>query len=88
MKRVLVGDTFKQTFINSGQTASSIIASIVDGSESIVSSGTAVDSGDGHYYAMAIVSTPGWYVSQWDATISGRPYKRRLRFKAVMNEVD
>jgi len=88
LKEVLVGDTFKQTFVNSGSTASPIVASIITGSETIVSSGAGVDSGSGHYYRQATVNTPGYYVSQWDATISGNPYKRRLRFKAVLNEVD
>lgn len=88
MKIVLVGDTFKQTFINSGGSASPIVASIIDGGENIVSSGSAVDSGNGHYYMMASVDTPGYYVSQWDATISGLAYKRRMRFKAILNEVD
>jgi len=88
LKRVLVGDTFKQTFVNSGSSANPIIASIISGSETIISSGTAVDSGNGHYYYMASVSAPGYYVSQWEATISGNPYKRRKRFKAVLSEVD
>jgi hypothetical protein len=88
MKRVLVGDTFKQTFVNSGAAASPIIASIITGSETVIASGTAIDSGNGHYYKMASVDTPGYYVSQWDATISGSAYKRRQRFKAVLNEVD
>lgn len=86
--RVLVGDTFKQTFINSGSTASPIAASIINGSETIISSGAGVDSGSGHYYRQTIVTTPGFYVSQWEATISGNVYKRRTRFKAVLDEVD
>lgn len=88
MKIVLVGDTFKQTFVNSGATASPIVASIVNGSETVISSGSAVDSGNGHYYRMTSVDTPGYYISQWDATISGQQYKRRTRFKAILNEVD
>lgn len=86
--RVLVGDTFKATFINSGGSASPIIASLISGSETIISSGSAVDSGNGHYYRMFTVNSPGYYVLQWDATISGNTYKRRKRFKAYMNEVD
>ena len=49
LPRVLVGDTFKQTFINSGSTISPIVASILDGAGSIVSSGAGVDSGSGHF---------------------------------------
>lgn len=88
LKRVQVGDTFKQTFINSGSSANPVIASIITGSETVISSGTAVDSGNGHYYQQAIINTPGYYVSQWDVTISGNPYKRKTRFKAILGEVD
>lgn len=88
IKTVQVGDTFKQTFINSGSTVSPIVASIISGSETIVSSGAGVDSGNGHYYRQAIINTPGYYVSQWDATISGNPYRRKFSFQAVLNEVD
>jgi len=90
MKNVLVGDTFKQIFIASGTDPSVIVASIVDGSESIVSSGAGVNSLNGHFYRNVSggVNTPGYYVSQWDATIGGLAYKRRRRFKAVRGEVD
>ena len=88
LPRILVGDTFKQTFINSGSTISPIVASIIDGDDVIVSSGAGVDSGSGHFYRQVKINTPGYYVSQWNATISGNEYKRRLRFRAVLNEVD
>lgn len=88
VKRVQVGDTFKQYFISSGTTPSVITASILTGSETIISSGTGVSSGNGHYYRATSVNTPGWYVSQWRATIAGNPYVRRWRFKAVLGEVD
>lgn len=85
---VQVGDTFKVSFIASGTTPSVITHSIISGSETIVSSGAGVNSLNGHYYRNVIVNTPGYFVSQWDATINGNPYRRRKRFKAVLNEVD
>ncbi len=88
IRKMQVGDTFKQTFVNSGATASPIIASIITGSETIINSGTAVDSGNGHYYKQTLINTPGYYISQWNATISGNPYIRKRRFKVVLNEVD
>lgn len=88
VKTVLVGDTFKQYWISSGSTPSVISAAIISGSETVVTSGTGVSSGNGHYYRTTLVNTPGHYVSEWKATISGNPYKRRFRFKAVLNEVD
>lgn len=87
---VQIGSTFKQVFVASGTDPSVIVASIVDGNETIVSSGAGVNSLNGHYYRNISggVNTPGYYVSQWDATIGGLPYKRRRRFKAILGEVD
>ena len=88
IRQVLIGDTFKQFWISSGTTPSVITASIVDGSENIVSSETGTSSLNGHFWRTTLVNTAGWYVSQWEAIISGNPYRRRSRFKAVLNEVD
>ncbi len=88
LKKVLIGDTFKQTWISSGTLPSLISAAIISGSETVINSGTGVSSGNGHYYRTALINTPGYFVSEWKATIAGNPYKRRLRFKAIRNEVD
>jgi hypothetical protein len=88
LKEIQVGDTFKQIFIASGTDPSVIVASIWDGNETIISSGAGVNSLNGHFYRNTIVSTPGYYVTQWEATIAGLPYKRRKRFRAILNEVD
>lgn len=88
VKKVLVGDTFKQYWVSSGATPAVISAAILSGSETVISSGTGTSSGNGHYYRTTSVNSPGWYVSEWRATISGQPYRRRYRFKAVLNEVD
>lgn len=90
LKHVLVGDTFKQIFIASGTDPSVMVASIIDGNDAIVSSGAGVNSLNGHFYRNVSggVNTPGYYVSQWDATIGGLAYKRRRRFKAILGEVD
>jgi len=90
LQQVLVGNTFKQTFIASGTDPSVIVASILDGAGLIVSSGAGVNSQNGHFYRNVVsgVSTAGYYVAQWDATIAGLPYKARKRFKAVLSEVD
>lgn len=88
LEKVLIGDTFKQTWISSGAIASVISAAIITGSETIINSGTGTSSGNGHYWRTAVVNTPGYYISEWKATIAGNPQKRRLRFKAISNEVD
>lgn len=88
LEQVLVGDTFKQTFVASGTSPSVIVATILDGSGAVVSSGAGVNSLNGHYYRNTSVDTPGYYVSQWEATITGLDYIRRRRFQAILNEVD
>ena len=88
VKKVQVGDTFKQFWISSGTTPSVISAAIISGSETVISSGTGVSSGNGNYYRTTSINSPGHYVSEWRATIAGNPYKRKYRFKAILNEVD
>ena len=90
LPQVLVGDTFKQIFIASGTDPSVIVASVLDGTDAIVSSGAGVNSLNGHFYrnVVAGVATQGYYVSQWEATIGGLPYRRRKRFQAIKSEVD
>ena len=88
LKKVLTSDTFKQFWISSGTSPSVISAAILDGADAVVSSGTGVSSGNGHFYRTVSVNTPGWYVSEWKATISGSPYRRRYSFKAILGEVD
>ncbi len=87
---VQVADTFKQVFIASGTDPATIIASIEDGSGAIVSSGAGVNSLNGHFFRDVVggVNTPGYYVTQWDVVINGKPYKRRRRFQAILSEVD
>lgn len=88
VKKILVGDTFKMTWISSGTTASVISAAVFTGSETLISSGTGTSSGNGHYWRTSLINTPGYYVQEWKATIAGNQQKRRQRFKVVLNEVD
>ena len=88
LKKVQLGDTFKQFWISSGTSPSVISAAILTGSETVISSGTGVNSGNGHYYRTVSINSPGYYISEWKATISGSPYKKRYRFKVIENEVD
>lgn len=85
----LCGDTIKIRWVNSGVTPSAIIAAAYTGSETIVDSATMVSSGDGHYYHLhTIPNTPGYYVAQTLATISGKPYKNRTAYRAVLMDVN
>lgn len=87
------GDTRRVKWVSSGEAPSSIYAAFLDytgpGSYSAVASSTMTDSGNGHYWAaLTVPNTPGFYVAETLATIAGLPYKRRLRFRAVLSEVD
>jgi hypothetical protein len=53
----------------------------------VLSSGTATSSGDGHYYYQhPVPSTPGYYVNQWLAQIGVNTYVGRQKFQAVRTE--
>lgn len=85
----LCGDTIKVRWINSGVTPTALIAAAYTGSETIVDSAAMVSSGDGHYYHLhTIPNTPGYYVAQTLATISGKPYKNRTPYRAVLMDVN
>lgn len=87
--KYLSEDTKTFTWISSGQTASPMLLSIFDGSETVVSSVSMTDSGNGHYYkAQTLPVTPGFYVVEWKATISSNPYKKRERIQIVNGTVD
>jgi hypothetical protein len=85
----LIGDTLKVTWVNSGVTPTSIYAAIYNGSDTLVNSVAMTSSGNGHYFSVwTVVDTPGFYVAETLAQISGNPYKNRIRFKAVKGEAD
>ena len=89
MIRRLIGDTIAITWVNSGVTPTAIGAAIYNGSETLVSSASMTSSGNGHYYRLyTLPNTPGYFVAETIATISGNPYKNRIRFKAIRGEVD
>ena len=89
MKKHLIGDTVKVTWVSSDVTPSAIVCSVFNGSEVLVDSGTMTSSGNGHYYYLHTVpDTAGFYVAQTLATINGDPYKRRVKYQAQRQEVD
>lgn len=89
MKNFLIGDTIKFTWVSSGVVPSSIYAAIFDGNESLVNSASMVSSGNGHFYSLYTVSdSAGFYVSEMKAIVNSKPYKKRVRFQAVLEEVD
>ena len=84
----LIGDTVRLTMVDSGVTHVSPSYTILDQSETAVSTGTMTDSGDGHLYAdVTLPNTPSYYVAEMRTTIAGNPYKRRRKVRAVRETV-
>ncbi|HKJ88812.1 MAG TPA: hypothetical protein VKA48_09925 [Gammaproteobacteria bacterium] len=89
IKRALVGDTVRFTWVNSGTTPGALHLALYDGAETLVSSQTMASSGNGHYYAdVTLPDTPGFYVGETFALVDGKDYKRRVKVRAVLGEVD
>ena len=84
-----VGNTLTYTWVDSSvSSASSISHAILNGNETLISSKSATSSGGGHYYALDLVNTPGFYISEWKATINSNAYTRRDAFKIIKLETD
>lgn len=91
IRRELIGNTIRITWVNSGITPSALIAAIYNGDEVMVDSASMVESGSGlgHYYHdHTVPDTPGYYVAETLATINSKPYKSRVKYRAVKEEVD
>lgn len=88
LQQVQVGDTRKYTWIDSSTAPSAVTLKIYNGSEAVVASLAMTGSGGGHFFGLAVVNSPGFHVAEFNATINGDPYIRRMKFKAVLIEVD
>jgi len=88
LKKVLIGNTVKMTWVNSGTTASPISVSVLDNTDISVNSIAMTDSGNGHYFADVVVpNSVGYYVAETTAVVSGNTYKNRMKFKTITCEV-
>lgn len=89
VKDFLCGNTIKVKWVDSGVTPSTLVAAIYTGSETIVDSGAMTSSGNGFYYYLHTVpNTPGFYTAETLATISGKPFKNREQYQAVLKDVN
>lgn len=89
MKDFLCGNTITLGWVNSGVTPSDITAKCFTGSETVIDSAAMVQSGTGIYYHLHTVpNTPGFYTLETIATITGKPFKNRLKYQAVLQDVD
>lgn len=87
----LPSETIQATYtVNSGVTLSTPFASILDDTDTIVSSVTLSQSGSGvgTYYAnVTLPSSEAYYVMYTNANINSQPYPRKIRFKVADTEV-
>lgn len=89
IKEFVCGNTIKVKWVNSGVTPTTLVAGVYTGSETLVDSASMVSSGNGFYYHLHTVpNTPGYYVTETKATISGKPYINRERYLAVLMDVN
>ncbi len=85
--KVLIGDTVKFTWVNSG-VAMSPVVSVYTGSETLVDSGAMIDSLNGMYFFNHTVNSAGYYSMVAIGSLDGYPYKKILQIKAVTGGVD
>ncbi len=89
LKKYLVGNTIRFSWISSGDSPTSLTLGIIDGSETVVSSVSMIDSSNGHYFLdQTLPSSSGYFVAEYKADIGGKPYIRRSSFKTIRSEVD
>lgn len=78
VRNIVLGDTFRATWVSSGATASPIQYRILTGSETIVSTYAGVSSGNGHYYVDARIDPSSWqagmYQARWYATVNANTH--------------
>lgn len=85
----IAGTTIRVTWVSSGVIPGAIFSTLLTGSDSLVSSRTAISSGDGHYYALHdLPDSGGWYINQWVALVGVNTYRSRQLVRAHRLEVD
>jgi hypothetical protein len=85
----IVGGTFKGTWVSSGATANPISSALIDKNQAVVSSVSAVSSGNGFYFAYhQLPNTPGYYVNEWRAGVGLTTYVNRQLVRVNDVKVD
>lgn len=75
---MLAGTTLRTTWVCSASSPSPIYSSLLTNSDTMVSSFSAVSSGNGFFYGVhTLPNSDVWLVNEWNATIDGYPYKSR-----------
>lgn len=85
------GSTVKVTWCNTGSVPGQISSALRDRDETLVSSVTASDSGNGFFYAYHTLPTSWgpdithyWMVQEWRAILNSVPYYDRQFIRAAM----
>ena len=86
-EKYLVGDTVKFTWINSGVSMSPTME-VFTGSETVIDTGTFIDSQTGHYYYLFTGPAKGYDRLKATGATGGKNYIRGLVVKGVTGEVD
>lgn len=85
----IAGNTLRVTWCSSGVIAGALGSALWSGSETLINSVAAVDSGNGFYYALHNVPrSGGWYVNEWVGQIGVNTYVSRQLVKSFRLEVD
>jgi len=83
-----IGSTLRATLVCSGATISGY-SCLRDGSNAVVTSRTAADSGNGHLYAdLPLPTSAQWLVNEWGVIINANTYRRFALVNVRGIEVD
>ena len=89
IKDMLPGSTLEISWVASGTAPGSVTHTVTNGNETVVDTGTLIDSGDGLWYlGYSVPSSEGYYVVKTTATIGEKPYKNSIRFRVIELETD
>jgi len=86
---VIAGTTLRATWVNSGVIPTTLTSALRTGSETVVSSVTAISSGSGFFFSLHPVPLAGdWYINEWVAIIASNTYVDRQLVRVAHLEVD
>lgn len=85
----IAGTTIRLTWVSSGVAPDTIRSVLLSGSETMVSSLGATNSGNGHFYALHPIPTSGgWYVNEWVAVVGVNTYVNRQLVRSMRLEAE
>lgn len=71
-----IGSTIRATFVCSGASITSAYSCLLDRNNALVTSRSAVSSGNGHLYAdIPLPNSAQWMVNEWGVVINANTYR-------------